>query len=273
MTPKLCLFTSLLIAGAFACSASSWAAQKLEPAEKYNNMGVGHGLEYIQLKQDTSLLRAGNYGKLGLRTKGRIPPPECLNMPCLRIQTLEKVKTPRGVTYFSWGWGGPQGQSGHISLGDLAKIPPISPKLRAGNGKPAPSFHLRDSKKVKSYRVQPQPIEEDMTYIGPGDHQVHTFRPYGQPGGKYGARDYTNISWSWTNVEGGGVVRAMIKRGQVFYPSAVKSIKVNAMGGKGWIRVIYGYMSTGKQKLYGWLVHSHQYAGKPVVYHVVCDKC
>jgi hypothetical protein len=174
--------------------------------------------------------------------------------------------------YYTWGWGGPRGQSGHIAVNELNRQPPISLDARAGNGKPARNLKAPNGR-AKTYRVLPRPIEPELTYIGPVTKRTYTYWPYGTPGGKYGVTDYTNLSWSWVNVSGGGIVRTMVKRGDLFVPSAVKPITITSSAGNGWVKAIYGYVSTGSQRLYGWLAYAHQLAGKETVYHVTCANC
>ena len=127
----------------------------------------------------------------------------------------------------------------------------------------------------KSYWINPQPIPGAMHYVGPNDGLYHSFANYGEPAAPY-ATNHSTLCWSWVNKGGGGIVRAMMSRNEVFYPSDVATINMTSYDSNGVangsVKVLYGSFWNGNTRLYGWTVHSYHY-GASYVELILCRTC
>ena len=114
-------------------------------------------------------------------------------------------------------------------------------------------------------------------------HHSDSYITYGDPGNDQGGSaeiatgvHYTLLSWSWVNVQGGGVARGLMEDDATFrrctdVPSIKLQTVVDSDGRKtnGWVQAIYGATKSGAGVVYGWTVYAHQYGSQPVVQHLV----
>ena len=164
------------------------------------------------------------------------------------------------------------GQYGHILLDDL-EDPPIAPdpydEKPVGNGIPCAVAQPGQST-YGEYYVRPTKIDMDMWYKKPDG------KPTGARYANYGDKGHGGmyLAWNWVqngspstdqkenHHSGGGYVRAVLKRGDVFERCNVVPLKTVSYGldneQNGWITVVYGRTYTGKQWLYGWVIHSYE---------------
>lgn len=243
----------------------------------FNRDGVTHHAQYIRLKDGSAEVRDVGFAPIGFTAHDTAIPGHCsATKPCVRLQGLEAVETGGGTTYYMWGYGG--NRSGHVHVADLAERPDVDVAKRAGNGKPCAVLAGQNGEK-KSYWVTPRPIEGTLRYRGPSTGENITFKWYGTPGESEGLTDYTYLSWSWIDKTGGGIVRAIVREGDTFYPCNVKRITSHALpqsecdaDGKtcsdGWVKAMYGMVYQDGHHYHGWLVHSHRFEDQPVVHHV-----
>lgn len=128
-----------------------------------------------------------------------------------------------------------------------------------------------------------QSIPGDMKYLNTAQTAAIPYAIYGDPSEDLGppadrARGikYTMLTWSWINVRGGGVARALIRDGDAFYPCTdVPPIRLASVADAktqrrtGWVEAIYGAIRTGNRHLlYGWTVSAHRHGSDPVVHHL-----
>ena len=239
----------LLLVALAACSSdfddTDSSSDDLAAASSFDHDGVNHHAQTIKLAHGSAQLRDLDGNPIGKTVTGSI-----------RMQGIEAIDSPIGTLYYTWGDGQP---SGHIHVSDLAKRPAIDDSARAGNGEACAIGS-------KSYWVRPARIEGDLRYRGPTTGDSYSLAWYGTPGSP--VDDYTYLSWSWIDRAGGGIVRAVVRENDVFYPCAVKSIKTESIATAGWVKAIYGMVQSNGHRYFGWLVHSHQYESQPVVMHV-----
>jgi hypothetical protein len=84
------------------------------------------------------------------------------------------------------------------------------------------------------------------------------------------------LEWSWINVRGGGVARALVRNGDKFYRCAdvppIQLLSVTDAQSKtptGWVEAVYGAIRTGGGGwLYGWIVSAHRHSDEPIVMHL-----
>ncbi len=248
-------------------------------ADDYNFTGAQHNLQCIALNKSNVQLCDGSGNSLGLVANNKAN-SSCANSS-LRFQGIEAVTAGNGRTYYyCWGVGGVDGQSGHIWVSDMTARPTLDFNARGGsgglyNGRSAPDIILADGVTKKSYFLNPQPIPSALGYYGPTDGLWRSFANYSEPASPY-ATNNMPLVWSWVNKGGGGIVRAQMLRGEVFYPSDVATINMTAYNSSGVatgsVKAMYGSFWNGNSKLYGWTVHSYHY-GTSYVELITCRTC
>ena len=152
-----------------------------------------------------------------------------------------------------------------------------------GNGQQAGNGSACDSLATKPTTVSVHSIPADMKYLNSAQTTTIPYAIYGSPATDLGPdadrkRDirYTMLTWSWINVRGGGVARALVKNGEKFYRCAdvpaITLASVNEAQQKtptGWVEAVYGAIPTGDgHKLYGWIVSAHRHGSDDVVRHL-----
>jgi hypothetical protein len=258
-------------------AATTPPAHATEPSNNYNFDGAHHDLQCIQLNKSSVPLLDGAGNPLGLAVNNKTN-SSCAN-GALRFQGMEMIDASGRDLYYSWGLGGSDGQSGHIHIADMVSRPSIDPTARGCsgtlcNGRAAPDLLLADGTR-KSYYIVPTPIPSEMHYIGPGTGLMYHYGNYGTPAEPY-SYEHTPLSWSWVNKTGGGIVRAQMRRDEVFYPSDVSTITLGTIdhngNANGSVKAMYGFFWNGSRRVYGWTVHSHIYNGTYVP-HIRCNNC
>jgi hypothetical protein len=178
--------------------------------------------------------------------------------PGIRLQGIEAVATKTMTMYYSWPLEGGGQVPGFIAAGELAVAPAVNASGAAGNGTPAPP-----SVGEPAYAVAPEDIASEQRYQGPLTEHWYTYSVYGR---SVGAARFALLMWSWIDVGGGGIARAAVAEGERFYPADVQPITTVSSSGagqptNGTVTVRYGYVFSGVEKLYGWMVTNHTFDG------------
>jgi len=155
--------------------------------------------------------------------------------------------------------------------------PWTGPGQQAGNGTAC------DSLSPEMSSVVVQSIPPDMKYLNSAQTAAIPYAIYGSPSTDLGpAADrsrgirYTMLTWSWINVHGGGVARALVRNGERFRRCldvpAIRLASVRDAQTKthtGWVEAAYGAIPAGhEQLLYGWLISAHRHGSDAVVRHL-----
>ncbi len=174
------------------------------------------------------------------------------------------------------------GHDGHPSPAfEMGRRPDDSmarPGQQRGNGRACAALAPSPS------RISVHSIPGDMKYSNTAQTTAIAYAIYGDPSEDLGvpadrARGikYSMLTWSWINVRGGGVARALLRDGEAFYPCAdVPHIRLASIADAvartrtGWVEATYGAIRAGDGSLlHGWAVSSHQHAGEAVVRHLI----
>ncbi|MEY2428898.1 MAG: hypothetical protein QOJ40_1783 [Verrucomicrobiota bacterium] len=258
----------------------------------YNLNGQARTRSCTPMQREKVPLRFADGTPTGFFVHRDDPSQQGGNKPCpagsMEIDAHELITTGTGMElYFHPGGGGSHyqdpvenGQYGYIALSDLKLRPTIKP---TPNGKAAPLIKFGSS--TVDYFIVPTLIPKDMYYkpnVNNG-HSGSTYYTYGKPGyDKTGGRgDWTYINWSWVQnggsrypehiCRGGGMVRALGKRNDVFIACDVEPIIGYSYGTNnqinGRVTACYGKTTAGKggSEIYGWLPHSYQKIGDIIV--------
>lgn len=255
---------------------------------KYNQAGQGHADVCVRMKNDALDLRYADGTPTGFKlTKAMLKyDAGARSGVCkdgeLRLDARELLQTKDGkhLAFHRGGYGYVNGgdvKYGHVWIGDVQDHVALEPET-AGNG--APCAASTNPATMGTYAIDVKPLPSEMNFCktkGGCDTPELTngYSSYGDPAaqgsGAASGIHYSYLSWSWINVAGGGVVRAVLPEGQVVHRCDVPSIKLDSVredGSKnGWVRAIYVRAAVGDQWVYGWIVHSHSYEGT-TVYHV-----
>ena len=215
----------------------------------------------------------------------------------VRLDAKELLQTDSGRVYLHKGGGGYSHNTvpyGHLWIADIASGTAPSPLVPSSNppeyGAPSaiPGTNSWDWTKRNGrgcassgdYDYYMHIVEQGSSDELPPDWQYKPnqtssrYNKYADAGPEQGdgTEHYAYLVWSWltkgdgvTTSPGGGMVRALIKDGQVFHRCAVNSInsKAYASGTStevGRVTAIYGKTraSASAPWVYGWVIHSHQ---------------
>jgi hypothetical protein len=174
----------------------------------------------------------------------------------IRIQGNEAVKRS-GKEALYYMWGDAPIESGFLPRSALASTPSINGE-DGGNGQVAPS-------NCKRYKIHPQAIPSDLRFERHDGKDPSTLATYGTPGAPAFA-NYTTLQWNVVTVDGGGLIRSILKEGETFYGAKVKRIVVHSVASKGYVEFMYGFAFQSGKRVYGWTVVSHVANGS-LTYH------
>ena len=292
------IFSAIFVSGiATSVTISSAAPPALAPADKYNLPVQRRTRDCVPMKAQRVPLRFADGTPNGFFVRADDPSQEGGdNKPCpvgtIEIDAHEIITTAAGMKLYFHAGGGhyndavQNGQYGHVAIDDLKSPPPIKP---TGNGRPAPIAVAS----AQTYLITPTRIPHDMWYkpnVNDAGRSGSTYLTYGNPGfdKSRGRGDFTYINWSWVqnggdkypdNVcHGGGMVRALGKRGMLFFAADVEPIIGYAYGAdnqlNGRVTAFYGRTTAngggekagaGGTEIFGWLPYSYQMTGDIIV--------
>jgi hypothetical protein len=197
---------------------------------------------------------------------------------CVRLDYHERVASPAGDLAFHRGGNGfvdaQNVKYGHVAVADLAADP----------GRPVPSGGGRGGA-VKpagdgEWVVRVRSIPPDLHYKRPQDTRMGTnagakWLHYGDPAADQGDRHdihYSYLLWSFLDARGGGMVRALLREGQVVRPCDVRPLELPTYDGNGDVNgsVTGRYVAVvvaEDVELYGWMVWSHRSGDATPVAH------
>ncbi len=230
---------------------ASSAASELSAASRYNRSLESHfGVDVGLAEASTPLLdREG--APLGPKVTPYRPGKK------IRIQGNEIVRRAgKEALYYMWGDG--DVESGFVPHHALDSAPDLR-EDDGGNGEVAPS-------NCRSYVVRPTAIPTDLRFHRFDGKSPSTLATYGTPAAP-AFPDYTSLQWNVVSVQGGGLVRSILREGEIFYASKVARITVTSVASPGSVTFMYGFAFQGEKRVYGWTVVSHLATGART-YHV-----
>jgi hypothetical protein len=187
----------------------------------------------------------------------------------VRLDYHEVLATPQGDLCFHRGGNGyvdaANVKYGHIAVTDiLSNLPRPTPSGgHRGMRAPVPQRPERLTVQVRS-------IPPAMHYKRPfetrsGSNRGARFLHYGDPAADQGDRHdihYTYLLWSFVNARGGGMVRSLLRDGDLVdvceVPPATMDSYDSAGGTNGRVEAVYVRTEQGGNELFGWTVRSHE---------------
>jgi hypothetical protein len=283
---------------------------------RFNNHDQSHADLCVRLKNEPAQLRYtdGSPSGYALTTAMLVPQPGngvwCTQPGLARLDAREIVRDSAGrpMLFHRGGWGfvGNDPESavhfGHVLVADLdtvglryhkqppgSAVPfverwtsaPLEPWIdqgqRDGNGSAC------ERRAGTPMRVVVRSLPRDMRYLNSARTNAIPYAIYGNPPGDLGppghrARGvrYTMLTWSWINVRGGGVARALVADGAPFWrchdvpPIRLASVADHrSRTPTGWVEAVYGAVTDGRGAwLHGWIVSAHRHGDGPVESHL-----
>src|SRR3954470_3724772 len=237
------------------CAPKEWVVDIRDPL----GIPTGHTM---------SVFQAYYFDGRGIDTKLRLDHHEFLYAKRLpKINGLyQRLVFHRG----GWGYNNPMSVPyGHILLNDLAE----------GPGKPVLSGEDRGEYAPGTpdvYRIKVTQVPIWMLYKADPNYGA-TWRTYGDLGARNGGNvHYAPLLWSFLNVRGGGLVRAVLREDTLVRLCHVPKIKLNSLDtvGNPNGEITGAYVKVGGKSsmyeyddIYGWIVWSHN-EGAGTVPHV-----
>jgi hypothetical protein len=238
------------IAAVVATASAGWvtpASWAEEPALRYDKAGVMHNEQCIQTNGDEPVVVRDVEGNQLQTAAGALTdPPEqgetCSERAGIRFQGIEAVSARAMTMYYTWPLEGGRQSPGFIWDEELASRPVLDVDAAAGNGVPTPP-----AAGEPAYRVTPEDIASEQRYRGPSTGRWYTYSVYGR---SVGAARFALMTWSWIDVAGGGIARAAVAEGELFYPADVQPISLPSASAEGQpangtVTVRYGYVFNG----------------------------
>jgi hypothetical protein len=197
---------------------------------------------------------------------------------CVRLDFHERVASAAGDLAFARGGNGfvdaQNAKYGHVAVADLAADP----------GRPVPSgggrgAEVKPDDRAGRHAVRVRSIPLDLHYKRPQDTRMGSnagakWMHYGDPGADQGDRHdvhYSYLLWSFLDARGGGMVRALLREGQILWPCAIAPVELPAYDGEGNRNgsVTGRYVGTevAGVPLYGWMAWSHRSGDEEPVAH------
>lgn len=278
---------------------------------RFNNDDQSHADFCVRLRAPTVALRYADGTPTGYALTDSILIPakgngvSCPEAGLARLDAREIVMSADGrpMLFHRGGWGfvGNDPESavhyGHVLLADIdttglrfertdstRRWVPAPTAPWSGKGQQAGNGTACEALSAAPLRVAVHSIPDDMRYLNSARTQAIRYAIYGSPATDLGppadrARGvkYTMLTWSWINVRGGGVARALVKDGEAFYRCTdVPPIRLAAVSDAqtktitGWVEAVYGAIRAGDgRRLYGWIVAAHRHGTDAVVRHLI----
>jgi len=241
------------------------------PADRFNGPGQGHSDVCVRLASPFALLRYADGTPTGFELSRRLV---FENRDCalgrVRIDLHERIPTDRGPLVFHRGGLG-YADAQNVKYGGLLTddIDSRLPRPRRPGGGRGSAVRLADD---VPYRLAIRSVPRRMKYKRPQDTPKHSnagasFLHYGDPGADQGDREdvhYTYLTWSWVDVQGGGMVRALLAPNQVIRLCDVEPIAMKSWDHdghrNGTVTARYVRAFVGRCPLHGWILWSHLYS-------------
>lgn len=281
---------------------------------QFNNDDQSHADLCVRLRVASAALRYADGTPTGFSISAPMLQPQagngvsCPETGMARLDARELLRLADGRTMLfhrgGWGFVGDDPASavhfGHVLTSDVdtaglrymradsatAKGSWVSARTTpwSGLGQERGNGSACTARSVTALHIAVRSIPLDMRYLNSAQTNAVAYAIYGDPSEDLGPPSdrsrgikYTMLAWSWINVRGGGVARALVHDGDSFYPctdvpriqlASVKDAVTKAPSG--WVTAAYGAVRAGDGTwLYGWTVFAHRHGDEPVVEHMI----
>jgi hypothetical protein len=255
---------------AFVALALPSTAAATAPAERFNAPGQGHANVCARLAVVPAALRFPDGRANGFSLEDDFPfEDDHCPFGTVRLDLHELIPSSRGPLAFHRGGLGYDDRAnvkyGAVSAYDFAD--PLPEPIPSSGGRGAACELAQEP----AYRVTVRSIPTIMKYKRPeetatGSNSGASLMHYGNPARDQGDRqdvDYSYLVWSFVNVRGGGMVRALLAPGQVVRACDVEPVTMDSYDKdgdvNGTVTARYVRMVAGTCPIYGWMAWSHEW--------------
>jgi hypothetical protein len=270
-----------------ACALAAWAAAPAgatTPASYYNSdeHHDSNTEECATLKMSASL-RYANFTPTGFTTL--FSTGECSNSNSILLDKRDLWNTcndpdvsPCGRIYFHRGGVNASDEGndkyGHIWIGDLVSPAPSQTSFRypGHNGDACATSTDPDTQGNFEFVIADMP--NAMKYKPDDSAKFRKYADTWYQGTQQGRGiHYGYLTWNWLNnienpgisgeyIHGGGVVRSLMRDGQVFHRCDVTTLTMNSVDANGTVngrvQAIYGKTHPANNWIYGWIMYTHK---------------
>ena len=245
-------------------------AHATAPAERFNAPGQGHANVCAKLDTPLAALRFPDGTPTGFTLTNDLSfEDDYCPFGTVRLDYHEAIPSPRGSLVFHRGGLGYVDRAnvkyGALATSDLAQ--PLPNPTPSGGGRGAACELAPEPAYLATIRsVPPRMKYKRPQDIPSGNNSGASFLHYGDPASDQGDRHdihYSYLTWSFVNVRGGGMVRALIAPGKIVRTCDVEPVTMDSYDKNGdvngTVTARYVRITVGSCPLYGWMMWSHDY--------------
>jgi hypothetical protein len=248
----------------------------MRPSRDFNADTQRHADVFVAPARDRIALRYPDFSPTGFELqRSKLVYTDPRGIPGhLRLDHHEVLPTPEGELVFHRGGTGyadaENVKYGHVAVAELASAPGPPVPSGGGRGRACPLSTRPQDANGHVVRVRQAPL--DMLYKRPQDPPAGKIKTgakwmhYADPGAGQGDRHdihYSVLCWSWLNARGGGMLRGLLREGELFQRCDVRSIRMGswdkAGNPNGSVVAVYGRILRAGHVLFGWAMYSHRY--------------
>ena len=236
----------------------------------YNTDGQRHADCYVRLRPGPVPLRYPDFTPTGFHiSRGLVLKNGRGPSGSVRLDYHERLSTSHGDLVFHRGGNGYADAAnvkyGHVAVADL--LDDLGRPLPSGGrrGAPAPPADPPEGRAVRVRSIPPPMHYKRPFETRSGSNRGARFLHYGDPAADQGDRHdvhYTYLLWSFVNVRGGGMVRALLRDWVLVDLCDVRPVTMpsyNEAGAiNGLVEAVYVRTVQAGNALFGWTVSTHE---------------
>jgi hypothetical protein len=248
----------------------------MRPSRDFNADNQRHADLFVAPRADRTALRYPDFSPTGfVLERSKLVYTDPRGAPGhLRVDHHERLPTPNGDLVFHRGGigyvDGGNVKYGHVAVAELASSLGTPTPSGGGRGRPCPLSPRPQDANGHVVRIRQAPL--DMLYKRLQDPPAGKpkngakWMHYADPGagqGDVSTIHYSVLCWSWLNARGGGMVRGLLREGDLFRRCDVRAIRMGSWdkdgNPNGSVVAVYGRVMRAGQPFFGWAMYSHRY--------------
>ncbi len=236
----------------------------------HNTAGQRHADRYVRLRPGAVPLRYPDFTPTGFHIwRGLAMKSGRAAIGTVRLDYHERLPSPGGDLVFHRGGSGYADAAnvkyGHVAVADLLDDPGRPEPSGGHRGAPAPLPDEPHRRVVRVCSIPPPMHYKRPLETRSGSNRGARFLHYGDPAADQGDRHdihYTYLLWSFVNVRGGGMVRCLLRDGDLVDLCDVPPVTMDSYDEtgaiNGLVEAVYVRTEQGGNVLHGWTVSAHE---------------